>query len=68
MQVEVLPPRVQYRHESDGSAQMFRIGRDLQQSFRSSAKQDAIDLTAVLKGKQSNLLRQSEHHVEIAYR
>ena len=44
---------------------MAGVGGDGQQSFRSSLKQDGIDLARVLKRQAADLLRKREYDVEI---
>jgi hypothetical protein len=42
MMQDVLPPGMQYAHEPDIGAQMFRIGRDLQQRFGTGSQQQIV--------------------------
>src|ERR1019366_8916457 len=59
---------VQHGEEADGSAEVFGIGGDGEQSFGSGLKQDGIDLFLVLKRQAADLLRKREHDVEIGDR
>jgi hypothetical protein len=63
--MEVLPPRVQHRQETDGRAQALGIGRDGEQRFRCSTKQDAINLAGILECEPTDLFRQRKYDVEI---
>jgi hypothetical protein len=65
MEMRVLTPGVQHGKESDGGAEMFGVGGDGEESFGSSLKQDGIDLSWVLKRQAADLLRKSEHDMEI---
>ena len=65
MQMEILPPRVQHREETDGRAQTPGIVRDREQRFRCSLKQDAINLARILECETSDLLRQRKYDVEV---
>src|SRR5271170_2628372 len=68
MKVQVLTPGVQHGKEADGGAEMFRIGGDGEQGFRSRLKQEVVNLPRVLKGQAADLLRKSEDDVEIGNR
>jgi len=46
--MEVLPPGVQHRQETDGRAQALGIGSDREQRFRRRTEQDAINLARIL--------------------
>ena len=63
--MEVLPPRVQHRQESDGRAQTLGIGGDREQRFRRRTEQDAINLARILERQPTDLLRQRKYDVEI---
>jgi len=63
--MEVLPPRVQHRQETDGCPQTLGIGGDREQRFRCSPKQDAINLSRILECEPTDLLRQRKYDVEI---
>ena len=65
MKMQVLTPSVQHGKEADGSAEMPGVGGDGEQSFRSSLKQDGIDLSWVLKRQATDLLWKREHDVEV---
>jgi hypothetical protein len=49
MKMQVLTPGVQHGEEADGSAKVPGVGGDGEEGFRSSLKQDGIDLSRVLK-------------------
>jgi hypothetical protein len=68
MKMQVLTPGVQHGEEADGSTEVPGIGGDGEQSFRSSLKQDVIDLSRVLKRQATYLLREREHDVEVRNR
>ena len=55
---EVLPPGVQNAEESDGGAEMFGIGGDLQQGVRAGLQQQAVDLFLVLQGERGQFMGQ----------
>jgi len=63
--MEVLPPRVQHRQETDGSSQTLGIGRDREQRFRRRTEQDAINLASILECESADLLRQRKYNVEV---
>src|ERR1700689_1685247 len=63
--MQVLTPGVQYGEKADGGAEMSGIGGDGEQSFRSSLKQDGIDLSRVLKCQATDLLWKRERDVEV---
>ena len=65
MKMQVLTPGVQHGKKADGSAEMSGIGGNGEQSFRSSLKQDGIDLSWVLKRKAADLLGERERDVEV---
>jgi hypothetical protein len=65
MKMQVLTPGVQHVEEADGGAEMFGIGGNGQQSFGSGLKQDAVNPSRILNRQAADLLRQSEHDVEI---
>ncbi len=68
MEMQVLTPGVQYGEKADGGAEMSGIGGDGEQSFRSSLKQDGIDLSRVLKCQATDLLWKRERDVEVGNR
>ncbi len=65
MKMQVLTPGVQHGKEADGGTEMSGVGGDGEQSFRSSLKQDGIDLSWVLKCQATDLLWKSEGDVEV---
>ena len=66
--MEVLPPGVQHRQETDGCAQTLGIGSDGEQRFRGRTEQDAINLAGILECEPTDLLRQRKYDVEIRNR
>ncbi len=68
MEMQVLTPGVQHGKKADGSAEVFGVGGDGEQSFGSGLKQDGIDLSLVLKRQATDLLRKREDDVEIGDR
>jgi hypothetical protein len=65
VKMQVLAPSVQHGKKADGGAEVFGIGGDGEQSFRSGLKQDVIDRSRVLKRQAPDLLRKREHDVEV---
>jgi hypothetical protein len=65
MKMQVLTPGVQHGRESDGGAEVSGVGGDGEESFRSSLKQDGIDLSRVLKCQATDLLWKRERDVEV---
>ncbi len=65
MKMQVLTPGVQHGEEADGGAEVSGVGGDGEQSFGSGLEQDGVDLSRVLKRQAADLLRESEHDVEI---
>ena len=65
MVTEILAPGMQDGEESDLSAKMRRIGRDLPQRFGGSAKQEVVHFILILKANRRDLARQREDHVEV---
>ena len=65
MKMQVLTPGMQHGKEADGGAEMSGVAGDGEQSFRSSLKQDGIDLSGVLKCQATDLLWKREHDVEV---
>ena len=63
--MQVLTPGVQHGKEADGGAEMFGVGGDGEQSFRSGLKQDGVNLSRVLKRQAADLLWKREHDVEV---
>ena len=66
MQEQVLSPGVQDRDHADLSAQMFRIGCDLQQGLRAGGEQQIVKQTRVFQSQHVEFVRHSEHDMEIA--
>jgi hypothetical protein len=54
--MQVLTPGVQHGEEADGGAEVFGVGGDGEQSFRSSLKQDGVNPSRVLKRQAADLL------------
>ncbi len=65
MKMQVLTPGVEHGEKADGGAQMSGVGCNGEQSFGSGLKQDGVDLSRVLKRQAADLLRKSEHDVEV---
>ena len=63
--MQVLTPGVQHGKEADGSAKVPGVGGDGEEGFRSSLKQDGIDLSRVLKCQTTDLLWKRERDVEV---
>ena len=68
MKVQVLTPSVQDGQETDGGAEVFRIGGNGEQSFRSGLKQEVVNLSRVLKRQSADLSGKREYDVEIGNR
>src|SRR5580658_4070381 len=65
MKMQVLTPGVQHGEKADRGAEVSGIGGDGEQSFRSGLKQNGVNLSLVLKRQAADLLRKSEHDVEV---
>ena len=65
MKVQVLTPSVQDGQETNGGAEVFRVGGNGEQSFRSGLKQEVVNLPRVLKRQSADLSGQGEYDVEI---
>src|SRR5580700_5452206 len=65
MKMQVLTPSVQHGKEADGSTKVPGVGGDGEESFRSSLKQDGIDLSWILKCQATDLPWKSERDVEV---
>jgi len=52
----ILPPGMQYAHETDVGAQMFRISRDLQQFFRAGTEQQIVQRPLVGQRQRGKLV------------
>src|ERR1039458_4034580 len=65
MQMQVLPPGVQYGEEADLRAQVLRVAGNGKQRGRHSAEQDLVDDFFVVESDCSNLFRHREDHVEV---
>ena len=67
MDLEILPPGMQDAEESDLRAQMFGIGRDLQQSRGAGAEQKIVDDLLVLQSYPGEFVRDGEHDMHVAH-
>src|ERR1700690_2512447 len=65
VEMQVLTPGVQHREESDGGAQMPRVGGDGDQRLGSGSKEDRVNLFRILQREPRDLRRHSKDHVEI---
>jgi hypothetical protein len=63
--MQVLTPSVQHGKEADGGTEMPGVRGGGEESFRSSLKQDGIDLSGVLQCQATDLLWKREHDVEV---
>ena len=63
--MEVLSPGMKHGQKTDLSAQTFGVGRNREQRFRRGAKQDAIDLAAILKRQSADLMRKRKYNMEV---
>jgi len=66
MQQQVLPPSVENGDHADFCAQVFGIGRDLQQGLRAGSEQQVVEQTRVVQGQHVEFMRHSEHNMEVA--
>ena len=57
MKQQVLPPTVQHGEKTDLSAQMFRVGSDLQQGLGAGAEQQVIEDLFVDQGQRREMVR-----------
>jgi hypothetical protein len=65
MMLKLLVPGVQYAEEADISAQMLRIGRNLQQRLRAAAKQHAVHHLLVLQCERRQLVGEREYNMRV---
>ena len=63
--MQVLTPCMQHGKEADGSTKVPGVGGDGEQSFRSSLKQDGVDLSRVLKCQATDLFWKRERDVKV---
>lgn len=63
--MQILTPSVQHGEEADGGAEVSGVSSDGEQSFGSGLKQNGVNPSRVLKRQAADLLRQSEHDVEV---
>src|SRR3989442_12876123 len=68
MKHEGLAPGVQHCEESEPCAKTLRVGGDSKQSLPHRAEQPIVNHSRILKRKQSNRIRQSEHDVVVSDR
>ena len=68
MAEKILPPGVKYAKEADVSAEMFRIGSNLQQGLGTGAKQQTIENLLVVEHQSGQLMREREDHMHIGNR
>ena len=63
---EILPPSVQDRSKAKLSAEIFFVGGEFPQGFSGSLEQQVIHQGLILIKDRAQLLRHSEHDMEIA--
>ena len=68
MMSEVLRPGVQHSEHADASAEMARIGGDLQQRLGGCAKQQVVKQTLVAECEWCQLLGHGEDHMDVGHR
>ena len=68
MMSQVLRPGVQHSKHADASAEMARIGGDLQQGLGSGTKQQVIKQTLVAECERRQLRGHGEDHMGIGHR
>jgi hypothetical protein len=68
MMSQVLRPGVQHRQYADASAQMARIGGDLQQGLGSGPEQQVVKQTLVAECEWRQLLGNGEDHMDVGHR
>src|SRR5580704_8243050 len=67
MVLQVLSPSVKNGEKTGLGSQVFRVGRDFEQSLRCCPEQDSIHHALVLESQRCEQLRQREHHVEVRH-
>jgi hypothetical protein len=65
MMVQVLSPGMEHRQKSDLSAEVFRVGANLEQRLRRGFEQTAVNQPLVLERQWAQCLRQREHHMKV---
>ena len=65
MQLQVLPPGMQYRQHADLGAQVLRVRGHLDQGLRGGPHQQAVDFTRVGQGDRVQRPREREDDVEV---
>ena len=68
MMSQVLRPGVQHGEHADASAQMARVGSDLEQGLGSGPKQQVVEQTLVAECEWCQLLGHGEDHMDIGHR
>ncbi|HJY87587.1 MAG TPA: hypothetical protein VKE24_12185 [Candidatus Acidoferrales bacterium] len=68
MEQQVLTPTVEHGKETDLCAEMFGVGRDLEQSLGSGVEQQVIEDLLVDQGQMHEMMRYREHDVDIRSR
>ena len=65
MEQQVLTPTVQHRKEADLSAEMFGVGRDLEQGLGSGVEQQVVEDLLVDQRQLREMMRHREDDVDI---
>ena len=65
---QILAPGVEHAQKTDGGAEMFRVGGDLEQCRRTRTKQEIVHDRFVLESEPREFVRQREDDVVIADR
>jgi len=68
MMSQVLRPGVQHGEHADASAQMARVGSDLEQGLGSGPKQQVVKQTLVAECEWRQLLGNGEDHMDVGHR
>jgi hypothetical protein len=66
MSLEGLPPGVQNAEKADLGTEVFRVGGNLKQSFRTGAEEQVVQQALVLQNEWRQGMRQREDHVKLA--
>ena len=65
--LEALPPRVEDHKATNRRAQVFRVGRDLEQRRRRGPKQQVVHDALIGQRETGQRLRHREDEVDVAY-
>ena len=63
-----MAPGVKHGEKADMGSQVFGVGCNAPECFRSGAKEDVVDDFLILPGKRRNAVGQGENHMEIRNR